>query len=266
MNITLLANRDIASCLAVNYLLHSLQDHHLSLFLSARVGSKPLAAPLQHLKFVEQDLFNKLLFPLLPDSKDRRAELLGFDQLQDRFAGGVQELNAINAGAGLDRFVASEPDLVLSVRFGLILREPALAIPRYGVLNLHSGRLPDYKGVMATFWALLNGESEIGTTLHYIDDSSIDAGRIIASTALPVDRETSYLGHVLDLYRDGCQQMVLAVKAVEEQGQLPARTQSAAGNYYSFPTVDDLTAFTAQGWRLFDPQDVMSLARRFLPE
>ncbi|MEZ5490224.1 MAG: formyl transferase [Gammaproteobacteria bacterium] len=265
MNITLLANRDIASCLAVNYLLQGLQGHQLSLFLSARVGSKPLAAPLQHLKFVEQDLFNKLLFPLLPESKHAAgAELLGFDQLQGRFAGGVQELDVINTGAGLEKFAATEPDLVLSVRFGLILREPALAVPGHGVLNLHSGHLPDYKGVMATFWALLNGESEIGTTLHYIDDSSIDAGRIIASTTLPVDRGKSYLGHVLALYRDGCRQMVQAVQTVEARSQLPACTQAAPGNYYSFPTEADLEAFTARGWRLYDPDDVLDLARRFL--
>ena len=97
MKITLLANRDVASCLAVNYLLRDLQEHRLTLFLSSRVGSKPLAEPLQHLKFVEQDLFNQLLFPLLAstvrtrpaDKADKaykaykKERLLGFDELAE---------------------------------------------------------------------------------------------------------------------------------------------------------------------------------------
>jgi methionyl-tRNA formyltransferase len=45
---------------------------------------------------------------------------------------------------------------------------------------------------MASFWALLNNESEIGTTLHFIEDSSIDTGSIVASTRLAVQRERSY--------------------------------------------------------------------------
>ena len=63
---------------------------------------------------------------------------------------------------------------------------------------------------MATFWALLNGESEIGTTLHFIDDASIDTGRIVGSTRLRVDSRRSYLWHVLSLYEEGCEQLVHA--------------------------------------------------------
>ena len=266
MNITILANRDVASCLAVNYLVSGLPRDRLTLFLSSRVGSKPLAAPLQHLKFVEQDLFNKLLFPLLPRGLERNGELLGFDQLGDLLEGRFADLNDINLPSGLEVFAGSEPELVLSIRYGHILKEDALGIPEHGVLNLHSGRLPHYKGVMATFWALLNGESEIGTTLHYIDDRSIDTGRIVATTSLPVNRDHSYLRHVLDLYRDGCGKMVSAVDTIRSRGMAPATEQGTGGNYFSFPTETDLREFAEQGWRLFDPDDVSTLAQRFLQQ
>jgi len=264
MNITLLVNRDIASCLAVNTLLAGLGDHRVTVFLSSRVGSKPLAPALQHLKFVEQDLFNQLLFPLLPGPAGQAGELLGFDQLRDVLGGRLTELNTINQSDGLARFADSEPDLVLSVRYGHILKDPVLRIPTHGVLNLHSGRLPDYKGVMATFWALSRGEREIGTTLHFIDDSSIDTGRIIATTSLMVEPQRSYLWHVLALYRDGCQAMLSAVAALAAGETLNARPQGPGGGYFTFPSAGDLAAFAAAGWRLYDPDDVSSLARRFL--
>ena len=59
-------------------------------------------------------------------------------------------------------------DLLISIRFGMILGTEALGLPPRGVLNLHSGLLPQYRGVLATFRALLNGDAEIGCTLHWI--------------------------------------------------------------------------------------------------
>ena len=54
MNITILTNRDLASCFALNRLIPGLAEHQVTVFLSSRVGSKPLAVPLQHLKFVNR--------------------------------------------------------------------------------------------------------------------------------------------------------------------------------------------------------------------
>lgn len=265
MNITILANKDLASCLAINYLLQSLQDHRLSVFLSSRVGSKQLAPPLQQLKLIEQELPNEILFPLLAENRNDSCELTGFPALAECLQGRLGELNTINEPEGMALFAESAPDLVLSIRYGVILKEPVLAIPKHGVLNLHSGRLPDYKGVMATFWALLNDEKTIGTTLHSIDDSTIDTGRIIAETSMPVDSSRSYLWHVLQLYRDGCKAMTEAVEVITAEGDLDARPQQSGGNYFSFPTQADLDEFSDKGWRLFDNEDVINVFRRFLP-
>ena len=268
MNVTILANRDLASCIALNHLVSGLSDHRITVFLSSRVGSKPLAPPLQQLKFVEQDLLNQIIAPLLSRTSDvqvpAKQSLLSFEQLGEVVAGGVAELNNINEAAGLARFEASEPDLVLSIRYGLILKDPVIAIPAHGILNLHSGALPDYKGVMASFWALLNDESEIGTTLHFIEDSSIDTGGIVASTRQAVQRDRSYLWHVLSLYEAGCEEMLAAVDKIAAGQSLPSNSQAESGNYYSFPNPEDLQRFSERGWRLFDPEDVLHVARQFV--
>ena len=267
MNITILANRDLASCLALNQLVPGLAAHRVSVFLSSRVGSKPLAMPLQHLKLVEQDLLNKIIAPLLArvDDSAEQQSLLSFEQLSARVAGGVRELNNINEAAGHEVFADSAPDLVLSIRYGLILKDPVIAIPAHGILNLHSGALPDYKGVMATFWALLNDEAEIGTTLHFIEDSSIDTGSVVAGTRLPVQRERSYLWHVLSLYESGCREMLESVNRIAAGQELPRQAQLEGGNYYSFPVAEDLQRFNEKGWRLFDPDDILAVARQFVP-
>ena len=88
MNITILTNRDLASCFALNRLIPGLAEHQVTVFLSSRVGSKPLAVPLQHLKFVEQDLLNGLIAPLLDSGASGRARegqaLFSFEQLAER--------------------------------------------------------------------------------------------------------------------------------------------------------------------------------------
>ena len=38
MNITLLSNRDLASCVALNHLLPALSAHRVTVFLSSQVG------------------------------------------------------------------------------------------------------------------------------------------------------------------------------------------------------------------------------------
>jgi len=217
------------------------------------------------LKFYEQQLFNDILFPLLAESHaGKQTELRSFMQLSKLFNVPMQALNGINSPEGLELVARHVPDLMLSIRFGGILREAALAIPKYGVLNLHSGLLPAYKGVMATFRALLQGDSEIGTTLHWIDDSSIDTGRLITNTKIPVDPARSYLWHVLALYEGGCEAMAATVDAVSRGEPVAAMPQPETGNYFSFPTQDELAAFHEAGWKLVDTHEMEQLAKRFM--
>ncbi len=268
MKITFLTNRDLASCVALNNLVSFLCDHDMTVFLSSKVGNtRQLPDELKRLKFFEQELFTELLFPALAlSNRATAAELLSFDGLAELTNKPIHELNEINTEEELELFRSSEPDLVLSIRYGVILQESVIAVPRYGVLNLHSGLLPAYKGVMATFRAMLNGESEIGTTLHYIDNRTIDTGPIVGTTSMPVDQGRSYLWHVLALYRDGCQLMLDAVNAIEKSGSVTCVRQSSGGNYYSFPTEDELNAFAHMGFRLVDLEEIIKIAKKFMPD
>ncbi len=273
MRITLLSNRDLPSCIALNYLLPQLTQHELCVFLSAQVGGSDKAAKpeaLSSLKFYEQDLFNQIVFPLV-DAKSESADasfkpqLLTFSGLEKFLSRPIEELNDVNT-VGLERLRQSEPEIVLSIRYGKILRNEAIALPKHGVLNLHSGRLPEYRGVMASFRALQAGDAELFTTLHTIDDPGIDTGRILGYSPLPRDPDKSYLWHVLNLYRGGCQMLAEAVAEINAGAVLEGQEQSSLaerGAYYTFPTQDELDTFSASGLRLVDPDELIDLARQF---
>jgi|TARA_B110000879_G_C11181155_1_gene518447 methionyl-tRNA formyltransferase len=246
MNITIVTNRDLASHIALTRLVKGLSGHRLAIFLSEKVGGdQPLAQPLVALAAFEKNF--------LEDGRP------SFDQLAVAAGCSIQGFsdigNQINSPAGVARIQATEPELIISLRFGLIIRDEVIAIPRHGLINLHSGRLPDYRGVMATFRAMLNGDAEIASTLHFIQDSGVDTGDIISTRPIPVVADKSYLFNVLNLYAGGCDQILQAVAAVDAGQPLTAEPQQGSAGYFSFPTEDELAAFFARGQQLFDGTD-----------
>lgn len=77
------------------------------------------------------------------------------------------------------------PDLGLLVRASTILREPELSFPRLGWVNLHLGRLPDYRGIRPITRALLNGDRTVTATWHRVDEG-VDTGPILREVPIPV--------------------------------------------------------------------------------
>jgi len=93
------------------------------------------------------------------------------------------------------------PDFVAVFGTSLI-RPPLLGQGRLGMLNLHGGLSPDYRGADCTFWALYNGEPQrVGCTLHFIN-AGIDTGALVA--------------HVCPEVRDGDDELTLFWRAVRD--------------------------------------------------
>lgn len=266
MNITILTNKDLASNVALNYLHHAIgQQHKLRVLLSARVGKKSartsLPKALEDLRFIEQTLVNNILFPALGARKEvPEGKLASFAELAQQGIS-VEEIGSINCEQGMAIVKAGAPDLIISIRFGLILKDPVLNIAKYGVINLHSGLLPGYRGVMACFRAMQHNEREIATTLHYIRDASIDTGDIISVYKMPLNYQVSYLANLLELYKGGVDSIVDAIKQIHEQGLADSHEQIAGGNYYSFPTEGDLQVFADRGLKLFKHEDVVAFSK-----
>ena len=150
------------------------------------------------------------------------------------------DINSIDAVSDIAEFL---PDLIISIRFGQILQQPLINIPEFGVLNLHSGILPAYRGIMPTFWAILNGENEIGMTLHYINNAKIDAGEIIGWTKNQVDFKASLFSNINDLYEGGCSLLSQTMKKIFNGEKVQTFKPSGSGSYFSYPKEDDVKRF-----------------------
>ncbi len=97
-----------------------------------------------------------------------------------------EEITDINSKMGQELLRKLKPNLLLTIG-GRVLKSDTIAIPKAGVINLHTSILPKYRGLASEFWALhYNDLQHIGVTVHYIDPG-VDTGDIILQRQTTVD-------------------------------------------------------------------------------
>jgi methionyl-tRNA formyltransferase len=143
-----------------------------------------------------------------------------------------------DAGPFARRLAALAPDLVLVWSYPMILPTCLLDVPRLGCLNLHMGLLPEYRGPNGLQWAIVNGETTTGVTVHYIEEG-IDTGPLLARARIPIGPDEDVVGVLrrarmagIELLRQGWPHYSLR--------RVPARAQdeSRAG-YFPRRTAED---------------------------
>ena len=85
------------------------------------------------------------------------------------------------------------PNLIVSIG-SVILKEEFIDIPSIGILNVHMGILPEYRGIGVTEWPIIEAESleqiKLGITLHFIE-RGVDTGPIILKKPIPLKQDDS---------------------------------------------------------------------------
>ena len=275
MRLIIFTNRDLASNINLNLLLPHIAHHVTHIFVSDKVGGKNTNPPkeLKELKFFEQTLLNDILFPQL-DNQDRdfKGQYLTFNELSKKYNVPIQSLNEVKSAEILDFIRSLQPDLILSVRYGKIFGNDFINIPRLGVINLHSGKLPQYRGVLATFRALMNGDTEIGCTLHYIDDATIDTGGVIGFSKLQVDKTKSLFWHIMNLYPASLEILTSTIDKIlskephsETGDKIKTHSQTDENaQYFTFPTHEEVAEFKQKGWSFMEVGEYEDILRRYI--
>ncbi|MEO8509649.1 MAG: formyltransferase family protein [Chloroflexota bacterium] len=101
--------------------------------------------------------------------------------------GGHRVLDPVNVNdpSAVADVAALRPEFLLSFQAGPILRAPLIATASVAALNLHYGPLPRYRGVAPIAWAIMNGETATGVTLHHIDPG-VDSGPLVRSSSVTI--------------------------------------------------------------------------------
>jgi methionyl-tRNA formyltransferase len=123
------------------------------------------------------------------------------------------------------------PDLLLSFYYRNMIKEEVLQIPRLGSLNLHGSYLPKYRGRVPVNWAVINGETETGATLHYMVEKP-DAGDIVDQEKVAI----AFTDTALDVFNKVTQAAVAVISRCFPlliAGKAPRRPMDlSCGSYF----------------------------------
>jgi folate-dependent phosphoribosylglycinamide formyltransferase PurN len=155
---------------------------------------------------------------LIDDGKDLPPKMLRV--LHDRTNGRIDDGMKLNPTYPHNHFPShnsteliefvKDYDLALLVNCGTqrILSKDTLEAAHLGVLNVHPGLLPKYRGCCCTEWAILDG-NPVGVSAHFMD-TGIDTGPILATRVVPYPKGTPYEDIRMRVYFT-CHEMVAEV-------------------------------------------------------
>lgn len=133
------------------------------------------------------------------------------------------ELDDPNAPEAVQALRDRAADLFVLGGYGLILRPRVLAIPKVMTVNLHAGKLPQYRGSSPMNWALINGDPSFTLSIIRVD-AGVDSGDVLAERTFPISTDDT----IVDLHRianETFPEMLLEVMQEIEDDALQPRAQ-----------------------------------------
>ncbi len=130
----------------------------------------------------------------------------------------------INSGGFVSFLEELRPGLI-AVLGSSVITPRVISIPLHGMINLHSGLSPYYRGTWSYGWPIVNGEPEyIGATAHFIDPG-IDTGDIIYQTRPVLDGDDDLNAIFLKVVSEGIELVTGAVEEMTHRGKVVSYKQ-----------------------------------------
>ena len=109
-----------------------------------------------------------------------------------------------------------QPDLLVLAFVTAFVPQEMIDLATHGGINYHPSLLPRYRGGSAINWAVINGETETGVTIHQIE-AGVDTGPIVLQRTVPVEADDTvkslYFGK---LYPMGIEMVCEAARLIRE--------------------------------------------------
>jgi methionyl-tRNA formyltransferase len=127
----------------------------------------------------------------------------------------------------LDRLAALRVDCVPVVAYGALVPPVALAVPRYGWINLHFSLLPAWRGAAPVQHAILHGDDMTGASVFALEEG-LDTGPVYGTLTEKIRRRDTS-GDLLERLAVAGAGLLVAVLDGLDSGALKAEPQPADG-------------------------------------
>lgn len=160
------------------------------------------------------------------------------------------EVADVNSAGFLDELRRAGPDLIVSVSCPQIFKKPLIEMPPLGILNLHGAILPNYRGVMPSFWMLANGEAQAGVSIYFVNEK-IDAGELCGQKIFNIGRRES-LDHFIRHSKAIAADLLLnTLRRMKKSKIKRVPLDLTKGSYFSWPDAQAVQRFRSAGHQVW---------------
>jgi methionyl-tRNA formyltransferase len=156
---------------------------------------------------------------------------------------------SVNDPIFVERVKQLEPDVIVSVAAPEIFKPAILEAPRLGCINIHSGRLPKYRGMMPTFWQMRSGEPNVTVTVHEMAEK-LDAGAVLGTAECPIEERDSLDRVMVAAKHEGARLLIRILGELAVGEVRPQELDMSEASYFSFPRRKDVLQLRQLGHRL----------------
>jgi folate-dependent phosphoribosylglycinamide formyltransferase PurN len=156
---------------------------------------------------------------------------LDLSQIDSRRVVRVRSVNEATTSKIIEEY---NPDLVV-VNGTRIISAKTLRSISSKIVNTHAGITPNYRGVHGLYWALVNGEPELGgVTVHFVDNG-IDTGGIIYQEIVSVTERDNFASYPYLQLVKGVKILEMAINDIKS-GKVRIITASEESRLWYHPT------------------------------
>ncbi|MBQ4844599.1 formyltransferase family protein [Pseudoalteromonas sp. MMG005] len=168
----------------------------------------------------------------------------------------VKDINAPDVVAQIKKY---NIDLLAIFYFDQILQQPMIDAPRLGVVNFHPAYLPSCRGLFPILFSYLYNQQQYGLSAHWVTNTEIDAGPLIAQCGITCDQPRS----LLQLDRMVCNQFTVfypqVMALLSKDLGLLAPIPTVPESYYSYPNRAHLKELKMRNLPLVCSKDITDL-------
>lgn len=145
------------------------------------------------------------------------------------------------------------PDLLVLGFVTAFVPQKMIDLARCGGINYHPSLLPKYRGGSAINWAIINGETETGVTIHFIDEG-VDTGPILLQEKVGIASDDSVKSVYFNkLYPLGVKMLSEAVRLIREGSANPVDQDERYASFQPvITTADTLIDWTQPTYTVYN--------------
>lgn len=161
----------------------------------------------------------------------------------------ILDVQNVNDAYFLNELRKMDIELVISVAAPQKFKEELLQLPNLGCINIHSGKLPKYRGMMPSFWTLLHDEEYGAVTIHKMNEN-LDDGEIILQQEVKIKSDETLNSYIRMTKKLGAEMMLEVIRDIGTGNYQLKPNDKSQASYFSFPNREDVKRFRSKGKKL----------------